>query len=148
MFGGRFHGLGGNDNMAPRIFDVIQNLECEENPLLVNRSDVLKLKAEWCLSMGSAAVHRLGATPDNVDYFEPSQVDEHEQVFEDFSADSSLPDVPYGMPHLELLDEPTLDNRNLLTNTAANEMATLVETKLKDFGVQAQVVAVHPAFPG
>lgn len=48
------------------------------------------------------------------------------------------------MPHLELLDDPILERKNLLSQSLLQEMAEIVEIKLSDFGVQAQVVAVHP----
>lgn len=48
------------------------------------------------------------------------------------------------MPHLELLDDPIHERKNLVSQSLLQEMAELVEAKLRDFGVQAQVVAVNP----
>ncbi len=53
-------------------------------------------------------------------------------------------DVPVGpMPAMELLDEPE-PPKNHFSEEALEAMSRLVELKLKDFGVEAQVMEVHP----
>lgn len=53
-------------------------------------------------------------------------------------------DIPTGpMPVMELLDEPE-PPKNHFSEEALEAMSRLVELKLKDFGVEAQVMEVHP----
>jgi DNA segregation ATPase FtsK/SpoIIIE, S-DNA-T family len=52
------------------------------------------------------------------------------------------PDGP--MPSLSLLDIPAHKEEAIYSEEALHEMSRLVESKLADFNVEAQVVAVHP----
>ncbi len=47
------------------------------------------------------------------------------------------------LPPLSLLDEPS-ENVHKVSNEALEAMSQLVEIKLRDFGIEAEVVAVHP----
>lgn len=52
--------------------------------------------------------------------------------------------VTGAMPPLQLLDESEPGERRALSTEALEAMSRLLELKLKDFGVDAEVVAVHP----
>ncbi|MDX1434907.1 MAG: DNA translocase FtsK 4TM domain-containing protein, partial [Gammaproteobacteria bacterium] len=54
-----------------------------------------------------------------------------------------LPGNPSGLPPLGLLDEPRAARRTV-SNAALEAMSRQVELKLGDFGIEVQVVAVHP----
>lgn len=48
------------------------------------------------------------------------------------------------LPQLELLDEALPDTRQNLSDEALEKLSRLLEIKLRDFGVEVEVVAVHP----
>jgi len=54
-----------------------------------------------------------------------------------------LPTDASGLPPLGLLDEPP-KARHTISNAALEAMSRQVELKLRDFGIEAEVVAVHP----
>ena len=54
------------------------------------------------------------------------------------------PTLEGSLPPLSLLDLPEKTSSNNYTTTELEEMSRNVELRLRDFGVEAQVVAVHP----
>lgn len=52
-------------------------------------------------------------------------------------------DVDGSLPPLSLLDEPAVTHRNI-SEAGLEAMSRQVELKLKDYGIDAEVVAVHP----
>ncbi len=54
-----------------------------------------------------------------------------------------LPTDASGLPPLGLLDEPQ-KSRHTISHAALEAMSRQVELKLRDFGIEAEVVAVHP----
>jgi len=54
-----------------------------------------------------------------------------------------LPTDASGLPPLGLLDEPP-KSRHVISHAALEAMSRQVELKLRDFGIEVQVVAVHP----
>jgi S-DNA-T family DNA segregation ATPase FtsK/SpoIIIE len=53
------------------------------------------------------------------------------------------PDADASLPPLSLLDEPSAP-KNLISTESLEAMSRLVEMKLKDFGIDVEVEAVHP----
>ena len=66
---------------------------------------------------------------------ERAQKDRQVPLFEHLSGD--------GLPPLSLLEEPNV-TRQGFSNESLEAMSRLVELKLRDFGVEVEVVAVHP----
>jgi S-DNA-T family DNA segregation ATPase FtsK/SpoIIIE len=54
-----------------------------------------------------------------------------------------LPTDASGLPPLGLLDEPP-KSRHSISHAALEAMSRQVELKLRDFGIEVEVVAVHP----
>ena len=75
---------------------------------------------------------------------EPSKRAEREKVREKQQPLFELPIVKGEMPPLQLLDEAVVKERPSLSTESLEAMSRLLELKLKDFGVDAEVTAVHP----
>ena len=69
---------------------------------------------------------------------EPSARSERERQVPLFD---TVDDTP--LPPISLLDEPE-KNTNRMSNDSLEAMSQLVEIKLRDFGIEVEVVAVHP----
>lgn len=52
--------------------------------------------------------------------------------------------APGTVPPLTLLDQPAVGEGKAFSNVSFEELSTLVEQRLADFGVETKVVAVHP----
>jgi S-DNA-T family DNA segregation ATPase FtsK/SpoIIIE len=62
----------------------------------------------------------------------------------DRKIESSVKLLPGTLPPLTLLDPPTPSEGKAFTSTSFEELSSLVEKRLLDFGVDVKVVAVHP----
>ena len=71
-------------------------------------------------------------------------LDETDNLADDQSAPSLAPKKPMQLPSLELLDAPGIKEEQGYSEEQLEQMSRLLEAKLKDFGVVAEVVEVNP----
>ncbi len=70
---------------------------------------------------------------------QPSKRQERERQVPLFDSDSDA-----ALPPLSLLDDASPEDSNVISEQALQAMGRQVELKLQDFGIEGQVVAVHP----
>ncbi|MEH6551225.1 MAG: DNA translocase FtsK 4TM domain-containing protein [Pseudomonadales bacterium] len=74
----------------------------------------------------------------------PKQAEQSKRVIKEKQTTLFAESVVGTLPPLELLNQPTLAHKKGFSKEALEAMSRLLEIKLKDFGIDAEVVAVYP----
>ncbi|NQY62505.1 MAG: DNA translocase FtsK 4TM domain-containing protein [Alteromonadaceae bacterium] len=85
----------------------------------------------------------ISAAFEDVDKISVNEETMHENVTRPVLPQNVFPDKYQGMPSIDLLDRPD-KSENPINHEELEQVSRLVEAKLLDFGVQAQVVSVFP----
>ncbi len=135
------------DKKLPDVEPFVDIDELMSGPLAIN---VQEHVSDEEIAAAFESVDKINVADDSSSLVAPSHGDslidssETDNLTADsLTTDSSVFDKYKGMPSIDLLDRPDKAT-NPINQDELDQVSRLVEAKLLDFGVQAQVVAVYP----